>query len=294
MKSRFAMPLILSLAIASLSQDVGLRADEVSKPPAFVDRLYRVDCGHSLATDESVWTPGENKGKPIEFSSTCYLIKRGQTYLMWDTGVPEAAIGDPKGWSTLPSLIVYHLDKTISAQLAQIGLKPADVNFVLVSHTHGDHIGNVGLFPDATFVMQKAEYDWINSSLPADPNLNTLVVLARKLLGQPRRLELVTGDIDLFRDGSVRLISTPGHTPGSQSLMVHLANTGYVILSGDVVHLEDNFERDIVPSLNVDKELSIRSMERVRGLMQAFNAKLFINHDKHQADGLRLLPEYYD
>ncbi len=65
---------------------------------------------------------------------------------MWDTGVPEGTIGDPKGWSTLPSLIVYHLDRTISSQLAQIGLKPADVNYVLVSQTHGDHIGNVGLF----------------------------------------------------------------------------------------------------------------------------------------------------
>ncbi|MBX4949614.1 N-acyl homoserine lactonase family protein [Rhizobium binae] len=269
-------------------------ATEVKDPAATIDRLYRVDCGHSLANDESVWTPGENKGKSIEFSSTCYLIQHGNEYLMWDTGVPETAIGDPKGWSTLPSLIVYHLDKTISSQLAQIGLKPSDIDYVLVSHTHGDHIGNVGLFPDATVVMQQAEYEWINSPPPSDPNLNTLVQLARKLLGHPRRLELITGDVDLFRDGSVSLLSTPGHTPGSQSLMVHLANTGYVILSGDVAHLEDNFERDIVPALNVDKPESISSMDRIKEIMREFNAQLFINHDKHQADGLKLLPDYWD
>ncbi|MBB6305491.1 MBL fold metallo-hydrolase [Rhizobium leucaenae] len=152
---------------------------------------------------------------------------------MWDTGVPEETIGDSKGWSTQPDLIVYHLDRTISSQLAQIGLTPAAVNYVLVSHTHGDHIGKVRLFPDATVVMQQAEYEWINSVPPSDPNLNTLVTLARKLLGHPRRLELITGDVDLFRDGSVMLISTPGHTPESQALMIHLNKTGYVILSGD-------------------------------------------------------------
>ena len=269
-------------------------AEDGATPTGTIDKLYHIDCGHSLANDESVWTPGQNVGKSIEFSSTCYLIKHGSDILIWDTGVPEATIDDPNGWSTLPSLIVYHLDKTISSQLAQIGLTPADVKYVLVSHTHGDHIGNIGLFPDATVVMQKAEYDWINSPPPADPNINTLVILARKLLGQPRRLELVTGDIDFFHDGSVRLISTPGHTPGSQSLMVHLAKTGYVVLSGDVVHFESNFEHDIVPALNVDKAKSIASMDRVRELMKQYNAKMFINHDKRQTDTLKVLPDFYD
>ncbi len=294
MKSLSAIAAPLSFVLASFANVHDLSATDNGKPAATIDRLYRVDCGHSLANDESVWTPGENKGKSIEFSSTCYLIQHRTDYLMWDTGVPESTIGDPKGWSTLPSLIVYHLDRTISSQLAAIGLKPADVNYVLVSHTHGDHIGNIGLFPDATVVMQQAEYLWINSPPPSDPNLSTLVTLARKLLGQPRRLELITGDIDIFRDGSVRLISTPGHTPGSQSLMVHLAKSGYIVLSGDVAHLEDNFERDIVPSLNVDKGESVASMDRIKQIMADYDAQLFINHDKHQADQLKRLPDYYD
>ncbi|MCY1745911.1 hypothetical protein [Ensifer sp. SL37] len=91
-----------------------------------------------------------------------------------------------------------------------------------------------------------------------------------------------------------QVLSTPGHTPGSQSLMVHLANTGYVILSGDVAHLEGNFERDIGPALNVDKPEFIFSMDRIKEFMREFNAQLFINQDKHQADGLKLLPDYWD
>src|SRR5271163_792967 len=66
------------------------------------EKLYRLDCGHSLANDESVWTPGENVGRDIEFSSTCWLIKHGREWLLWDTGVPETTLNDPRGWSTLP------------------------------------------------------------------------------------------------------------------------------------------------------------------------------------------------
>src|SRR4029077_9401717 len=244
----------------------------------FVEKLYRLDCRRSLANEQSVWTPGENQGHSIEFSSTCWLVKRGNQWLLWDTGVPEAPLNDPNGWSTLPKLIVYRLDKTLTGQLAEIGLKPSDVAYVAISHTHGDHIGNVGLFPDARILMQRAEYEWIHGSNGLNENVNQLMALARRLLGNPRGMRLIDGDLDVFDDGSVSLISTPGHTPGSQSLLVHLRNSGFIILSGDVVHLEKNFEKDIVPSLNTDKAASIASMDRVRRMVAAYQAKLFINH----------------
>jgi glyoxylase-like metal-dependent hydrolase (beta-lactamase superfamily II) len=261
---------------------------------AVADKLYRLDCGHSLANDESVWTPGENVGRDIEFSSTCWLIKHRGEWLLWDTGVPETALKNPQGWSTLPSLIVYHLDRSVTDQLAEIGLKPGDIGRVAISHTHGDHIGNVWLFPDASIVMQRAEYNWIYSPNGPNDNVNQLMALARKLLGTPKKLQLIDGDTDVFGDGSVTLVSTPGHTPGHQSLLVHLRKSGFIILSGDVAHLEENFEKDIVPSLNTDKAESIASMERVRQLIATYKATFFINHDKSQADTLKLLPAFYD
>ena len=260
----------------------------------FADRLYRLDGGHSLANDESVWTPGENVRRSIEFSSTCWLIKRANQWLLWDTGVPQSALNDPKGWSTLPKLIVYHLDKALTDQLAALGLKPADITYVAISHTHGDHIGNVRLFPSSTVLMQRAEYEWIGTPDGPNANVNELKALARTLLGTPEHLTLLDGDTDVFGDGSVTLISTPGHTPGSQSLLVHLKHAGFIILSGDVVHLEENFEKDTVPSLNTDKAASIASMDRVRRMMATYKAKLFINHDKAETDTLKLLPEFYD
>jgi N-acyl homoserine lactone hydrolase len=274
-------------------------ASAVSKLPdptkaGVADKLFRLDCGRSLANDESVWTPGENVGSSIEFSSTCWLIKHGNEWLLWDAGVPQSAHNDPRGWSTIPTLIVYHLDKTLTDQLAEIALKPRDIARVAISHTHGDHIGNVGLFPDSAILMQRAEYNWINSPNGPNDNVNQLMALARELLGTPKNLQLIDGDTDVYGDGSVTLVSTPGHTPGHQSLLVHLKNSGFIVLSGDVVHSEENFEKNIVPSLNTDKAQSIASMEKIRQMIATYNAKLFINHDKKQTDTLKLLPAFYD
>src|ERR1700730_6270990 len=261
---------------------------------AVAEKLYRLDCGHSLANDESVWTPGESVGRNIEFSSTCWLIKHGSEWLLWDTGVPEAALNDPRGWSTIPKLIVYHLDRSLSDQLAEIALKPGDIGRVAISHTHGDHIGNMALFPNATILMQRAEYNWIHSPDGPNDNVNQLMALARQLLGEPKHVELLDGDTDVFGDGSVTLVATPGHTPGHQSLLVHLRNSGFIMLSGDVVHLQENFEKNVVPSLNTDKTASVASMARVRQLIATYHARLFINHDKRQTDQLKLLPAFYD
>ena len=152
----------------------------------------------------------------------------------------------------------------------------------------------MGLFSNSIVLMQRAEYDWINSGNGPNDNVNQLMALARKLLGNPKNLQLVDGDADVFGDGSVSLISTPGHTQGHQSLLVHLKKFGFIVLSGDVAHTEDNFEEDIVPSLNTSKEKSIASMDRIKTMIATYKSKFFINHDKEQTDKLKLLPAFYD
>jgi N-acyl homoserine lactone hydrolase len=291
-QAKFAVSFVVVAFLLIAEGALDARADSKLPDPrnaAVAQQLFRLDCGRSLANDESVWTPGQNVGVSIEFSSTCWLIRHGNEWLLWDTGVPETAFSDPRGWSTLPKLIVYHLDRTLTDQLAEIGLKRDDVTRVAISHTHGDHIGNVSLFPNSTILMQRAEYTWIHSPDGSNDNVNQLMALARKLLGTPKNLQLIDGDTDVFGDGSVILVSTPGHTPGS-----HLKNSGFIILSVDVVHLEGNFEKSIVPSLNTNKPESIASMERIRQLIGTYKATLFINHDKKQSDKLKLLPAFYD
>jgi glyoxylase-like metal-dependent hydrolase (beta-lactamase superfamily II) len=150
------------------------------------------------------------------------------------------------------------------------------------------------MFANATILMQQAEHSWINSPNGPNNNVNQLMALARQLLGSPKNLQLIDGAADVFGDGSVTLVPTPGHTPGHQSLLVNLKNFGFIILSGDVVHSEENFERNIVPSLNTNKQNSLASMEKIRQLIATYKATLFINHYKRQEDKLKLLPAFYD
>jgi len=299
MTSPTKMATIIMMVGVSLLMSGTRAAAGASKLPdpataGFAEELYRLDCGRLLAKDESEWMPGVNVGRSIEFSSTCWLIKGGGEWLLWDTGVPQSSLNDRRGWLAPPELIVYRLANTVTGQLAEIGLKISDITYVALSDTNGDHIGNVGLFPNSIILMQRAEYGWMHSAEGTDENLNQLKAFARQSLGTPKHLELIDGDTDLFRDGSVTLISTPGRTPGGQSLLVHLKNSGFIILSGGVADLGENFEKCIVPSLNKDKAASIASMDKLRRMIETYHAKLFIDHDKEQANNLKLLPAFYD
>ena len=98
----------------------------------------------------------------------------------------------------------------------------------------------------------------------------------------------------MFGDDSVRLIATPGHTPGHQSLLVKLPNTGSLLLSGDAVHLKDDWENRRVPDINFDKEQTAASLQRMAEVLAKENAQLWINHDKAQRDSLKMAPEFYD
>jgi N-acyl homoserine lactone hydrolase len=146
------------------------------------------------------------------------------------------------------------------------------------------------LFPNSAILMQRAEYSWIHSPNGLNDNINQLMALARELLGAPKNLQLIDGDTDVFGDGSVTLVSSPGHTPGHQSLLVHLKNSGFIILSGDVVHFEESFDKNIIPSLNNNTQASVASMAKIRRMVAMYKATLFINHDKKQEDKLRVAP----
>ena len=249
---------------------------------AGVQRLYVLDCGRNIGKDQARWSPGVNEGKPIEFSDNCYLIRHDRGLLLWDTGVPDAVAAMPDGMVVANGAITYRRARTLAGQLTELGVKPADVTYLAVSHTHGDHVGNVALFASSTVLIQGAEYDWAM----AGPN--------KPAFGPSATITRLAGDHDVFGDGSVTILSTPGHTPGHQSLLVRLPKTGYVVLSGDAVHFRDNWDHKRVPAMNVNREQTLASLQRIRGVLDERRAQLWINHDKPQSDGLRYEPAYYE
>ena len=247
-----------------------------------LERLYILNCGEGMAGDISRWSPGVNVGQSMPFVDNCYLLKHTQGWLLWDTGVPDAIAAMPDGQKPAdPKATHWYRPKTLVSQLEALGVKPADITFVAVSHTHGDHIGNVELFPQAMLLVQKAEYDW------PGPN-NT------PRFKPEHPVTKLDGDKDVFGDGSVMILSTPGHTPGHQSLLVKLPKTGALVLSGDAVHFQANWDHRRVPANNTDQEQTKASMERIAGILAQEKATLWINHDKAQRDTLTMTPGFYE
>lgn len=270
----------LAFAAAALALFSHAAMAQSEKPG--VERLYVLNCGEGTAGDISRWTPGLNEGKSMDFVDSCYLVKHAKGWFLWDTGIADSVAAMPNGLVPAdPKAVTWRRPKTLAAQLEQLGLKPDDVKAMAVSHTHPDHSGNVELFPQAVLYVQKAEYDW--------PGANN----------EPRfkpshPVEQLAGDKDVFGDGSVTILSTPGHTPGHQSLLVKLPKTGAVILSGDAVHFRDNWDNRRVPSMNVNKDQSAASMQKIADTLSREKAQLWINHDKAQRDSQKMAPEFYD
>nr|AAF22881.1 AttM-like protein [Bradyrhizobium japonicum] len=219
----------------------------------------------------------------MDFVDSCYLVKHAKGWFLWDTGIADSVAAMPNGLVPAdPKAVTWRRPKTLAAQLEQLGVKPDDVKAMAVSNTHPDHSGNVELFPQAVLYVQKAEYDW-----PAANNEPALQAFASR-----RSSSRVTRTCSA--DGSVTILSTPGHTPGHQSLLVKLPKTGAVILSGDAVHFRDNWDNRRVPSMNVNKDQSAASMQKIADTLSREKAQLWINHDKAQRDSQKMAPEFYD
>ena len=242
------------------------------------DRLFVMDCGNNAATDQSRWSPGVNAGKPLELSDNCYLIKHGSDWLLWDTGYPDAIAAKPM---TNPIGTATRA-KTLAGQLAEVGVKPDDIKYVAVSHTHGDHVGNVDLFPKSTLLIQKPELDFAFAAGKEAP------------FKADRPTRPLAGDLDVFGDGSLTILSTPGHTPGHQSLLVHLPKTGWIVLSGDAAHFKDNWDNKRVPSMNTSADQTQASYKKLADVLADKKAQLWINHDKPQSQTQQHAPQFYD
>lgn len=246
-----------------------------------VKRMYVLDCGRLIAKDQSRWTPGVNAGQSLEFSNSCYLVQHERGWFLWETGVPDSVVGLKDGLTSPNGAVVWFRDKTLMEQLESLGVKPDALTYVAISHTHGDHIGNLRAFTKSKILMQKLEHEFSLNATPKPLNDNQMV-------------EVLSGDRDVFGDGSLVIISTPGHTPGHQSLLVKLPKTGAIVLTGDLVHFQYMWDNKIVPTFNFNKEQSLASIDRVAKLLTANKARLWIGHDKDNSTRLLRAPKFYE
>jgi glyoxylase-like metal-dependent hydrolase (beta-lactamase superfamily II) len=222
---------------------------------------------------------------------TAYLLDTEEGWVLFDAGLDEANLRDPErlealylsqGWNPPPVVWPAH---EMEGQLRQIGLGFRDISRVVLSHLHADHSGHLKRMPQARLTIQKAEWDYAFSGgarpswFPSDYDLPTL------------RWDVIEGDQEIMR--GVTALSTRGHSPGHQSLLVDLPRTGRVVLAGDVGDLLLNFREEILPGESADDEAALRSIRRINGLV-AEGATLFLTHDPDLLLDLRCAPEFYD
>jgi N-acyl homoserine lactone hydrolase len=239
--------------------------------------LGRLDCGTPQAPIvvnqrfSDTYAYGDLK---IQFVFSCYIIKHGDEYLLWDTGHAMTAP------NVAPKV-------SIVDQLAKIDVKPEQIKYVGISHYHGDHTGQIASFPKATLLIGAKEWDAITSPKPAE-GVNYKPF--EGWIKGDNKVEPQAIDKDVFGDGTVIMLRTPGHTPGHSSLLVKLAQMGPVILSGDAVHFRENYDTDGVPAFNYDRAQTVASIERLKKIAANLNAKLIIQHDARDVDKLPVLP----
>lgn len=238
--------------------------------------LARLDCGSGTIKNFDAFfsdRPGLYPEGPREITDSCYLIRNGDKQMLWDTGFSA----ELKGRETDMGDMVVRLDRTIAEQLAEVGLKPSDIDVVGISHMHGDHTGQASQFPQARLLIGRADFD--QSAGKDDP------------FGQWRSGEggpitfVVGGKVDVFGDGKVIALHMPGHTPDSLALLVNLPD-GPVLLSGDVYHSTMAREKRGVPPFNTSREQTLESMDRLEAIARETGAKLIIQHEPADIDKL--------
>ncbi len=254
--------------------------------PAPSLRLWRLDCGTVQINDLNLFSDTyAYVGQSKRLAASCYLIKHDDTYMLWDTGFPEASLGASL---QAPGAMAASLSRTIKDQLAEINVSPASISIIGISHSHWDHTGQAASFPQAKLLMGKGDVEVLRQ-----PGSERAKPLEHWLSGGGA-LEEVSGDKDIFGDGSVIMLDLPGHTPGHHGLLVKLAKTGYVLLSGDVAHFRENLENDGVPVFNDDRAKSLASLERFKMISKNLKAVTIIQHEPDDIGKLPAFPKFAD
>lgn len=254
-------------------------------------KLYVLLCGFEIIP-KTISTRDRGERFMISSPISAYLLETKQGYVLIDTGINSDLTNDPDlayeyftahGWHPVPVVLPQH---ELLAQFEQIGVRPEEVNHVIMTHMHADHTGNLKLFRHARISIQRLEYEHAFSD-------NTSPAWFKTDYNFPDiEWDIVEGDWEVMP--GLELIFTRGHTPGHQSVVVELPHSGTMVLVADAGDLWENFEQEILPGESVDDPAALASIRRLKQIARDRAGQLFLGHDPNFIQQIKLAPEYYD
>ena len=278
--------LLLTMAVAALF----VAAPLAQAPPASVKspRIYVFDNGTLSGLDPKQYFGFERSElKAVDFTAQSYLVVHPKGTLMWDAGV--IADSQFKGSEPVKEGIST-ATKPLLPQLAAAGYKPSDITYFAMSHYHSDHTANANVFAGSTWIVQKAERD----AMFAGPPAQIMAPATFSALKDAKTKLLENEDFDVFGDGSVVMMSTPGHTPGHQVLFVKTATRGPIVLAGDLYHYPEERTTGKTPSFEFNAAQSKVSRNRIEIFLKQTGAQLWIEHDIATHANLPKAPKYVE
>jgi glyoxylase-like metal-dependent hydrolase (beta-lactamase superfamily II) len=270
-----------ALLLAACAPETPAAVEPAAEPVAEVteDKPLHVavlDCGTiAVSNMDAFSSAGDYAGQADELTDTCYVVHHPKGILLWDLGVPGIL---KEAGPVVQDIFTVSLNATITDQLADHGLTPADVDYVSISHSHFDHIGQIDQVQGATWLVHQAE---LETMIPSDGSVpdTTADQIAQFNAFKNLKREAFTGEKDVFGDGTVVIFETPGHTPGHTSLQLTMPESGPILLTGDLYHRSESRALNRVPRFNVNEEQTMASMAAFEARAAALGAKVIIQHE---------------
>ncbi len=273
--------ILAASSVLILSACTSYEPDAAGDAPAAVEasslaqlKLFTFDCGKIEISDLGAFaTDGSYDGQTDTFSDACFVVRHTNGTLLWDLGLPGSLVGQEP---FTDGIFTVSLETALSDQIAATpGIDKID--YVAVSHMHFDHVGQQDVAGDATWLVHESELAAIK--VATDIDYSSLLALEQTTF---------TGDHDVFGDGSVKILSLPGHTPGHTALLVNLTNAGPVLLTGDLYHRQESRENQLIPVFNTDAAQTLESMAHFEALANSLGARVII---QHRTEDLAALPQ---
>ena len=281
---------VFLLALLAACKDTGKKETmAVADPEEQVEiRLYTFDGGTVMVNNLELFAQDSvYRGQSSEFADAFYVIQHPKGTLMWDAGLAESLVAMDEPYTSPDGNFTVSRTDSLHNQLAQIGMKPGDIDYLALSHTHFDHSGHAASVKEALWLVQKAEYDFITT-----PEIQKAYPNEYNAIKDLKNLKKIKGDYDVFGDGTVVIKFMPGHTPGHSVLFLNLKEHGPLLLAGDLFHMYDNRKNRRVPIFNYDVKQTLESMEAFEAFAEEKGATVYLQHQKEDFEKMPKAPNY--